>query len=111
MLDAALQSLVDAVGRAARRPGQRIYSVHVWFAVTVHVVPALGFTRFLPCKFVVAASEREAALCARQHFEGRGIPVARTEVSLALEQHVSRYVFPEQILVASPDTVEQLVTA
>jgi hypothetical protein len=102
---------VQEVERAASRAGQRIYAVNVWFATTVHVVPALGFTRFLPCKFVIAPSERAATACVRKHFEDRGIPVARTEASVALEQRIGRYVFPEQILIASAHAAEELVPA
>jgi len=106
LVDDALHSAVRTVLLAARRPGQRVYAVHVWFASTVHITPAHGFTRFLPCKYVIAGDAGQAEDRVRHHFAELGLSVNRTEVAVAGEQRIERYVFPEQMLLADHDPVE-----
>lgn len=98
MVEEALRSAVENVRAAVARPGHAIYACDVWFAVTVHVMPALGFTRYMPCKWVIAASSDEAAVLARAHYEDLGIAVERVQARPALAQNVEAYVFPEQLL-------------
>lgn len=97
MVSDALQSAIADTYAAARRPGHAIYAVDLWLKDLVHA-GCVGFTRYLPCRWVIAASAPGAARRATAHYTSLGASVLKADARLALQQDIRAYVFPEQIL-------------
>jgi hypothetical protein len=80
-----------------------VWSVDVTFDQTIHVIP-LGFTDYVPCKFVMARNADEANEKVKNHYnnyfkeKGESVQVENTLASLAKNPFTKTYTFPEKII-------------
>lgn len=80
------------------RAVKSIWFVDVHLSEVVHAGP-LGFTKLVH-KYVSASSPGDAERAATRWATSKGAKVTQTSATLALQQDLRRYVFPEQILAA-----------